>query len=528
MTGGRGRRGLLVILGAGLLVMTACGTTVPLRSQYSAGPNGLGAGGASGVGGQTGAGATGSSDLSGTGSAPSVPGAGLPSGAAGGASSGVAGGAGTVGTKTRGAGSRSGGAASQAEGPAAGGGGPAAGRSGGASPISVGVLYSTNSAAQAALGVSTSTSFDSTSVAKALIAYYNSHGGLAGHRLSGVYHGFGADDPSFDNDLQQACADFTQDHHVNIVIDLAGAWSATFQQCLASAHVPYFGAEVSDDQDMRTYPGLINPSDRSMDDRGRAVIDTLSATGYLSRRNKIGVLFEQCPNTQRANNNGLVADARRHGLTVASTYGIGCITGFASSGSDATQLQEAVLQFQSSGVDRVMFMSNYESALLLLFSRAAENANWHPGYALDSNAGAGSLAGSLPPAQTANIHGAGWMPNADINSSTPVSTSGQRCLSMLAPAGIRPASSSDASTAYSGCEELFLLERVLGVNNRLDYRSIIDSVSSLGSTFVSTVAIAGATAFSATRHAAAADLAPFAYSAACSCIAYTAAPSGYL
>ncbi len=395
-------------------------------------------------------------------------------------------------------------------------------------PITIGVLYSTNSAAQSALGVSTATSFDSTSVAKALVAYYNAHGGLQGHQLSAVYHGFGADDPSFDNDLQQACADFTQDHHVSIVVDLAGAWSATFQQCLAGAHVPYFGAEISDDQDMASFPGLVNPSDRSMDDRERAVIDVLGQTGYLSTHDKIGVVYEQCPNTTRARSFGLEAAARRRKLTVASAYGIGCITGFASSGGDASQLQEAVLQFQTAGVDRVMFVSNYESALLLLFARAADNANWHPGYALSSNAGAGTLASSIPQGQVVNFHGAGWIPNGDVNSSAPIGANGQRCLAILGAAGIRPASSADAFTAYSGCEEIFLLDKTLGVANALDYASILRSVGSLATTYGSTIALAGATSFGSTRHAAAADVSPFAYSPSCSCIAYSGPPAPYL
>ena len=501
-------------------LLAGCGTTAQLNGSSVGASNaqgglGLQAPGA-GRGQSAGAGALGSS------------GAG-PAGAGGGVTGSSGSGAGTFGGPGAGSGTAG---TSSAEGGAGGGAAapspnPAAPRTTG--PLNIGVLYSQNTAAQSALGVNTNTSLDSSTIAQALINWYNAHGGIVGRHLTAVYNGFGADDPSYQTDLQAACAKFTQDNHVSEVLDLAGAYDPSFQQCLTTAHTPYVGYTVSDDVDMGSFPGFVNPSDRSLDDRVRAVLGVLAGTGYLSRSNKLGVVYETCPNTTRALQRTLEPYATSLHLNVAKTFGIDCVTGFSSAGPGAAELQQAVLQFQSAGVDRVTFVSNYESAVILLFARDAENAGYRPGYALSSNAGAGIPGGNIPTAQMQNFHGVGWQPLGDVNSTDPVSPAGSRCLQITSSENVHPGSPSDYSLIYQACETFFFLETVLqSTHGAADWSSFIGAVNSLGSAFQSTISLGGATQVSSGRHAGASEAAPFAFSNGCQCMKYSGPAQHFL
>lgn len=407
-------------------------------------------------------------------------------------------------------------------GPGAGSGAGTAAVSGPRGELSIGVLYSRNTAAQEALGVHEDTSLDALRVAKALVAHFNKHGGMVGRQLAPVYHVFGADDPSYEIDLQAACSDFTQDHHVAVVLDLAGAWDPSFQQCLQAAKVPYFGGVVSDDEDMRRFPGMAHPSDRSLDDRVRTVIDVLSDTRYLSASNKIGVIIEGCPNAQRAFQRALLPATQRRGLHVTSTFEITCITGFASAGPGAQQLQQAVLKFKTENVDRVTFVSNYESAAILLFATEAESAGYRPGYALSSNAGPSIISTSVPAEQAKQFTGVGWQPNFDTADSAPIGAAGTRCRQITAAEGATPSSARDAAYIDAGCEAFFLLETVLGTTHAVaEYGAMLQSIDGLAAGFQSPLALDGATQFAPGRHAGAAHAAPFGYNALCSCIRYS-------
>jgi hypothetical protein len=76
---------------------------------------------------------------------------------------------------------------------------------------------------------------------RAVAAYINSHGGIAGGRkIQLVEHEINVqDEPA--TQAQSACADFTQDHHVYAVV---GQSASAFVSCLAPQHVLTIAASV--------------------------------------------------------------------------------------------------------------------------------------------------------------------------------------------------------------------------------------------------------------------------------------------
>jgi hypothetical protein len=353
---------------------------------------------------------------------------------------------------------------------------------------------------------------------------------MAGRHVTYVSDVFGADDPSYQVDLQAACQKFTVDNHVTAVLDLAGAWVPAFQQCLTAAHTPYVGPTVSDTQEMNAFPGMVNPSDRSLNDRMSAVIDLLSQTGYLSHSSRIGVVYETCPNTSRVLTDTVLPDAQRHGLSVVKTFGMTCITGFGSAGQGAEELQQAVLQFATAHVNRVAFISNYESAVILLFAQDADNAHYYPGYALTTNAGAGTYAGSggIPADQMVNFHGVGWQPLADTNDFKPVSPAGSRCLAILRAGDLVPASAGDFQTAYTACEMFFYQDTLMSLEGGgAGWTAAQAALRVVGASFQSVLSLAGRSDVWPGHQAGAAAAAPFAYFTSCSCVRYTEAPQTY-
>src|SRR5258708_5414239 len=85
-------------------------------------------------------------------------------------------------------------------------------------PIEVGIGVDRNDAAfAAAFGVTTSQPEEKT-VAEAVVADINKHGGLAGHPIAPVYTEFDNTSSDWIAQDQASCATFTEDHHVVAVV----------------------------------------------------------------------------------------------------------------------------------------------------------------------------------------------------------------------------------------------------------------------------------------------------------------------
>jgi hypothetical protein len=257
--------------------------------------------------------------------------------------------------------------------------------------------------------------------------------------------------------------------------------------------------------------------------REQAVLETLTATGWLTRSSRIGVVVENCPGQLAGYQRGLLPTARRLGLTVADTQQLSCTSGFAAAGAQASALQNAQLRFHGSNVDRVVIVSNLEATFLVLFAQAAESQGYRPGYALTSAAGAALMPGNAPSAQVANMRVAGWVPTIDTSEGQrPKPTRAyQRCLRLAKGQGLTPTSVTDEVYLAMVCDSLFLLEAMLRTTRGSAARAdLMAAQPAIGSGYEAASTLGGRTLLSA-RHDSVDVARQSSFVASCACFRYT-------
>jgi hypothetical protein len=495
--------GALVALFA--LVATACGTTVPLREQRSLQTGGgLGSQTAPGVASSSGPGvsvALGSPGAAGT-AAPGAASSPLGSGTEATSGSRVPGGGGPLPASS----------VTQSAGPDR-------------SPLTVGLTYTSNSTTTAALGASTSNTVDQKSAAEALVAGINSAGGLDGRHLKTIEYSFNSDDQNYSTDAQAACTLFTQDNHVSVVLDTSFGTIGDFEGCLQKAGVVDITTQDEADNASSADAFLhANTAAMTTDQNYAAVLVGMTATGYLTRSNQMGVIVEDCPEDMAAYSKTLLPLIAHLGLKAPKEEQISCTTGFESAGPAASAIQNDILAFRMDGVDRVMFVSYNEAVILLLFANSASSQRYYPGYLLSSNAEAQALRSNIPADQWPQLHGVGDAPTIDVDAAPP-SAVDNRCAQLVAAGGLRMNSYQDGDFVYTECGPFLLLGAALQrTNGNSSARAVMAAIDGLGTSFKAPDVVGSSTDFTSTRHGGPDMVQVFAYNPGCSCMRYTGSP----
>lgn len=394
------------------------------------------------------------------------------------------------------------------------------------SPISVGFVVEEGSGQQAneGAGVSTGQSITIRKLYSSLVAALNSSGGLSGRKISPVYGELNPAAPSYDSELAEACATFTQDNKVAAVADLLG-YTQSYEQCLAKGGAFHVAGSSgsADARSLAQAPGLMNVAAPAIERRERAVVEQLAAAGLLKPGTMVGVVVDACPDTRLAYEKAFKPAAEKAGLKLEKVE-VTCANGYSDLGPLGASLQNAVLRFQSRGVTVVSFVSNVASTDVLLFAQAAESQGYRPQYALTSNAQPIALAQNLPPGQLRGMRGVGWVPSLDAAlNKLPAQTVPQgRCLSLLKSQGVVPAGSADLYLAYATCDTVFALERLLKDSNGVSDRgTLIATARTLGTGYAPVITFADR--FSAEGLDGPRMARTFRYSQECSCFEYDGA-----
>jgi hypothetical protein len=396
----------------------------------------------------------------------------------------------------------------------------------GRGPLKIGFLYPSNGAANAALGVTTSASSDPKSIMAALVGGLNKHAGLAGRRLDVDYYTVDSTSSDYSSQAEAACAHFTQDAPVPVVLDVAFGNRYGMATCLAKHGVADFGTGTTDsvsDNAVRLYAA---PNAMTSTRRYPAVIAGLHATRYVTSSNKIGVLLEDCPYLQRAYQQAILPEISRLGLNRVDTQSFQCTTGFSSAGPASSAIQSAVLRFRSDGVDRLLMVSDYEQVALLLIANDAESQGWRPGYMLSSTAQAEVMRSNIPSGQQPQMRGVGWSPGLDVDDPhTALSAADRRCLELIKEGGIAVAGWQNTYIATAECSEMFFLAAALQASGgKAQASALMPAVDSLGTSYISPGIVDGRTFFRSGRRDGPAAVAPFAYVSGCGCLRYTGGP----
>ena len=473
------QRWSIAVLAVAATLTAACGTTVPLAEQgaqqQAPGTAGLGAVPAPGSS-QLPTGTTGGI------SAPTGPGF-VPSGSGSGGTTGSTTGSSTVGS-------------TGATGPT----GQVAGRD--TSPLKIGLVYNDNSGTEAALGA-TSTDVNAKRAAQALVRGINAKGGLAGRKLEAIEYSWNTQDADYATDAAEACATFTEDNHVSVVLDGGFGTVAGFRDCLQKHGVLDITHAVEDDRvGSSRAPLHYNTFNMTPDRAYSATLNGLTATRYLTKSSQFGILVEQCPHLLRAYDNTIKPLVTRLGMKTPLVRTIECTTGFTSAGNDAAPVSSAVLAFRQAGVDRVMFVSDYETVALLLFANAASSQSYQPGYALTSNAQAEYIRQNLNDSrQWAGLNGVGWAPSFDVADEhvAPTATE-RRCLQLAQAGGVQAQDYLSQGIVLLECSTFLLLEAaLLRTSGASSPAALQSAINGIGSSFAGPGLIGGGTTFSSSR-----------------------------
>ena len=447
------RRAKLVALLAGLAVLTACGTTVPLaQQQASSGTQGLSA--------PTDAGTAGAGPDAG-----SAPGASGPLSSSPGGSSGGSG---------AGSGTGPGQQPSTASAAAA----AAAGIPGSGPGWDVGHVY---------IGIPTADDFDTTVRAagasssngdvhgdiNAIVASINQAGGVLGRKVVAIYHDAKTTDYAYNaaGTAQAMCTYFTQDRPVAAVVNgspqLDGA--PNFHSCLESKKVSLLSLANTDYTDadyQRLGPHLWTTGSLSTDVLVPSFVSALGRQHFFTPWDvragaagvtpaKVGALL---PDTPQGRHVGVLMDAslKKLGLKLDSSFyydpvGLG------------SKSQAEVLQFSSAGITHLLDLPPI-AAEIWLFQAAAEQQQYRPRYGFTSfnlPLSVEENSSVVPPRQQIGSMGIGWQPYNDTNAThdqgpTPGSP---RCLSALARGGQKFSSTQRRGEliAVQLCDSIFLL-----------------------------------------------------------------------
>ena len=292
--------------------------------------------------------------------------------------------------------------------------GPAAAAGG---PVKVGVTYPNVAALASIFGQENDS--DPQAWVEKLIKYINSTGGVAGRDIEPTF--FEADTAQDQSTVgQQACAHFTQDNKVDIVVN-AGTLGETLPACLAKSGVSMVDTAwfATDGHDMARHPNWLLPVAMRTDRNVGALINVSAQRGLLKQGDTLGVLIEDCPWANRVLANTVQPAAQQLGVKVV-TGSHKCIQNLVQDLAPVSNdIQRETLRFNTEGVTHVIVVSLAEAFVVAQFTQNASQQRYYPKYFVSSLAY--PFGNSQPDAivkisddALPNMTGAGTLPLLDV------------------------------------------------------------------------------------------------------------------
>jgi hypothetical protein len=170
-----------------------------------------------------------------------------------------------------------------------------------------------------------------------------------------------------------------------------------------------------------------------------------------------------------------------------------------------------------------MFVSDYETVVLLLFANAASSQSYQPGYALTSNAQAEYIRQNLNDnRQWAGLNGVGWSPSFDVADAHVAPTAPERrCLQLAQAGGVQAQDYLSKGIVLLECSTFLLLEAALLRSNGASSPQVLQSaINGIGSGYAAPGIIGGGTTFSSSRRDGPDQVRVFGYDANRQVIAY--------
>ena len=357
-------------------------------------------------------------------------------------------------------------------------------------PIKVGVTTANIAAIAAAFGKKPS----STSSDNPFIAYFNKHGGIAGRKIVPVYYQANSSDDA-STAGQQACAAFTQDAKVDVVLD-GVIGGDVLPACLQRQGVALFTAAntTQDSVALRQHPNMFQPSAMQIDRQIQALLQVSAARKALKGGDKLGVMVEDCPATTRTYDHVVVPFAKRLGVGLVKSS-VKCLTNLVSDLVPISQdISRAALTFNQLGANHVMAVDSAEAFLIANFTTTASSQKYFPKYLVTSNAYPWGNSQSdatikINPDALPNISGVGYLPLLDVGPGARPSAAQkarQADCTKADPTQLGAASETDSGKSFkqnvffAGCDAAFVMKATIeAAGGHLGYADLARAFAAL-------------------------------------------------
>jgi hypothetical protein len=384
-------------------------------------------------------------------------------------------------------------------------------------PIQIGFITTSMSNA-GSLGFNAGQSYADKATFEALVAEYNAHGGVAGHRIEPVYGETDTANSDWSTQFAAVCAKFTQDNHVKVVIGYTFMFLPSFEACLAKAGVPhlYGGYQPGDVLDQQQLPTLIGTGHPTVDGNQLTALEGARRSGLLTASTKLGVMLDTCAHGDRAYTRTSEPWLKRHHVTYETAI-LECTDGAGDISSMAAAVSSAQLRFAANGVNLV-FAPGLE---LLIFMADAQSQGYEPEYL---GATGGSVIGANAPAsQMRHFHGFGWVPSVDVDTRHQpyAPTPPQRaCIAKLGKHGLQPSQFNDFMTAYEACDGIELYAKALAAQGSTEAAAIVRGVVAALPSYVGAGTYGGAMQATSHQRGGGARYREYGWTESCSCLTY--------
>jgi hypothetical protein len=407
-------------------------------------------------------------------------------------------------------------------------GAPAA-QAGGSTPVVVGVVHRTASAAAtlaAGLGAAEAPG-DVARQAGAVAAWVNAHGGIAGRPLSLRLASF---DPaaaaSYESAFAGACTALAEGGLRPVAVVGALEDAAAQAACLASRRIPLVGdGPAAGDSTLFAHAGphLVAPGSMAIDRLAAAQVRALAADGFLGRRNRVGIVRLTGPIFERASRLALRPALATAGVPVAAEETLPAPYTVGDGPSVLGRAASAALRMRRAGVDRVMMLD--AAVVATAFMREAERQDFRPRYALNSTMAPAALPDRVPRTQLRGAEGVGFAPLLDVaaGGEPQPPEARRRCESIYrdanVPMGGRTAAGQFAAVAL--CDAILAVRSAVDAAGEAGPAELAAAFERMGSRRPAAVALA--TKLSGDRRDGAAEVRRLRFDEGCGCMQYVGA-----
>lgn len=390
-------------------------------------------------------------------------------------------------------------------------------------PIEIGTYYlNGGNAALAGAGFAGLVIPDNKPVFDAFVKYVNAHGGLGGRQIQPVYYQYSEGQDPVAQD-QAACATFTQDHHVYLVVGGINSGAGQLLPCLAEHNVPLIGAATQGDlkyfEQYHRY--AYEPDELNLTAGLQLLIANLQSRGFLADIHSVGVVQYPGAFYDNAVNDGLVPALKRVGLSLTDRETLSSTT---DNGSIASGSTNAELRFSTEHIGLVVFVTP-GGAAETYFMNTAQTQGYKPKYGIWSSDSPYVLATTAPKAQLVGSIGVGYLPGLDVATAqdpTADTPAGKACLALGNSLGLDESGLGNG-LVRAACDVFMTLQRATNTNPAAttSTAALEQAIDSIGSSFAaaSTFAIRWIPG----HHDAAAGYRNLTYDTGCSCFQYTGA-----